>query len=390
MLSRGEPTKRYHMGKQFNLPRKWLGFIAVFLAGVIGAVTFVTISPAQGATTTATKHYIANVSGSYSQAAALGYNVLDVSSVSNLSTLPAGTQAMFWLGSGQKCPTPVDSTFTTTVNNLAANASKVYGVYLSDEPDYNDNGCGTAGPANIKARNDYVKSKLPNVKTFIVIDNQAHFAPYRPAVTSVDLVGIDPYPFNVNGAPDYSKVSQRVSWATTGGWAKSSIVPTFQLFGQTCTTGGDKYYRFPTDAELNTLLSTWQANGPFSELDYSYGWKNQLPNTACPTLADKPTAQQIMKNYFAGTTSTPSATTTTTTGTPSTTTSTTSTPPATTTSTTTAAPTQTVTKTVTQTVTQPPVTTTVTVTPNSAVSELLCQLGTAAPKPGDNVTCAYK
>lgn len=347
------------------------------IVGMIVAA-MIAFSPASnGATTTATKHYIANVSGAYAQAAALGYNVLDVSSVSNLSTLPAGTQAMFWLGAGQKCPAPVDSTFTTTVNSLAANASKVYGVYLTDEPEVTN--CAS-GPANVKARNDYVKSKLPNVKTFIVIDNQGTFNPYRPAVTGVDLVGIDPYPFNVNSAPDYSKVSQRVGWATSGGWSKSQIVPTFQLFGQTCTTGGDKYYRFPTDSELNTLLSTWQANGPFSELDYSYSWKNQLPNTSCPTLVDKPTAQQIMKNYFGGG-STPAPTTST--ATPSTTTTTsTPVPP---TSTTTAAPTQTVT----QTVTQPPVTVTKTVTAPPAVSELICQLGSQAPKPGDNVTCTY-
>jgi hypothetical protein len=343
----------------FQLKRKLIALgvaIALLFAGVIA------FSPASnGATTTATKHYVANVSGvypydtsktNYQVAASLGYNVLDVSSVSLLSTLPAGTQAMFWLGSGQKCPQPVDSTFTTAVNNLVPQAAKVYGVYLSDEPEYNGDISCLSGPANIKARNDYVKSKLPNAKTFIVIDNQATFYPYRPAVTSVDLVGIDPYPFNVSSAPDYSKIPQRVSWATTGGWPKSNIVPTFQLFGQTCTTGGDKYYRFPTDAELNTLLATWQANGPFSELDYSYGWKNQLPDTACPTLVDKPSAQQIMKDYFlTGGTPTPTTTTTT------------STPPPTTTTTTPVPTTTTGTPTVTTTTVTPPPTTTTSPTP---------------------------
>lgn len=267
--------------------------IAAVLA-LVGVAVY-TASSSTAATTTATHHFVANVSGYDAQAAALGYNVLDTASVSAVSSLPAGTQAMFWLGAGQKCPTAPDSSFTSTVDKLAGVASRVYAVYLTDEPQAS--GC-PSGPANVKARRDYVKSKLPAAKTFIVIDHQDTFAPYRPAVTGVDLVGLDPYPCNVQSSTcDFTKVAERVGWATSGGWSKSQIVPTFQLFGQTCQSGG--YYRFPTDSELNQLLADWQAAGPFSDLDYSYSWKNQLPNTSCPTLTDKPSAQAIMRAYFA-------------------------------------------------------------------------------------------
>lgn len=346
--------------KQLTIPH---GARLLVLALAIAVSFGVALLAAPGADASGTRHYMSGTSGSWPAVQGLGYDLMDVNpSVSTVNSLPAGLQALVWIGSGQKCPQPRNSTFDSQIDSLAGNP-KVFGYYLSDEP---ETASCSSGPANLKARADYVKAKHPGAKTFIVIDNQSAFSPYRPSVTGVDLVGLDPYGCNVNNADtgcDLTKIGERVNWALSGGWSQASLVPTFQTFGQTCTAGGDHYYRFPTDSELRAMLAEWDRLVPNPVMDYSYTWKNQV-DTSCPTLVDKPSAQQIMKEHNTG-------------GAPATTTTTT-----TTSSSTTPTPT---TSTVTETVTQ-----TVTSTPPVRVSELACSIGTVAPTPGDVVTCAYR
>jgi hypothetical protein len=347
--------------------------------GIVAAVNHSSVATAA----VVTRHYIANDGGYYPQVAALGFNVIDISSSPSLiATLPAGTQGMVWMGSGQKCPQPLDSAFESAIDGLVGNA-KVYGFYLSDEPTV-----GSAcpdGPTNIEARVAYVKAKMPSAQTFIVLDDQPQMAPYSPAKTGVDLVGLDPYPCNVNSSTcDLTKIDQKVGWATSAGIPTSAIVPTFQAFGQENTSS--PYYRLPSVDEYNAIMAQWAKDVPDPQLDYAYGWKNQ-PD-ANPTLIDSAGLQAAAKAHN-GATSTPTPPPTTTASQPPT--STPVPPPTTTTQPPTSTTQPPVTVTVTAppvTVTAPPVTITKTVMPTNGATELDCPL--AALQNAAAVTCHYK
>jgi hypothetical protein len=263
--------------------------VAVALFAAAAIVGSPAAAPSAG--TVNTKNYIANVTGYWPQVRALGFDVLDTSSSKSVvNSLPAGAQSMVWLGSGQKCPTPPDSTFRAAVDNLAGNP-KVYGYYVADEPEIS--GCAS-GPSNLKARVDYIRARHPAAKTFIVIDDQVAMAPYGPARTRVSLVGLDPYPCNTRSRTcDLTKIAQRVGWATKAGIPKSAIVPVFQAFGQEDFGG---YYRLPTREQFRAILAEWDRLVPTPQMDYTYSWKNQ-PKSSDPTLIDAPLLQQLMKAH---------------------------------------------------------------------------------------------
>ena len=285
----------------FKLRRRHVVPVAVAFFGAAAVVAWPAGSPSAGTASTvgavstlstvSTKNYISNVTGYWPQVRALGFDVLDTSSSKSVvNSLPAGAQSMVWLGSGQKCPTPPDSTFRAAVDNLAGNP-KVYGYYIADEPEILS--CAS-GPTNLKARVDYIRAKHPAAKTFIVIDDQVAMVPYAPARTRVNLVGLDPYPCNTRVRTcDLTKIAQRVGWATTAGIPRSAIVPVIQAFGQEDFGG---YYRMPTRDEFRALLAEWARLVPTPQMDYTYSWKNQ-PRTSDPTLIDAPLLQQLMKAH---------------------------------------------------------------------------------------------
>ncbi|HEY5787160.1 MAG TPA: hypothetical protein VIT65_20530 [Microlunatus sp.] len=296
--------------------------IAAALLLLVAAFLVPATRPATGATSTA--HYIANLDGSTAPAA-LGYDVFDTGP-SGVNSLPAGVRALVWLG--QKCPTAADASFRATIDALATNP-RVFGYYLSDEPHIAD--C-PGGPAALKSRTDYVRSKTSTQYTFVVLDDEVEMSPFRPAVTGVHLIGLDPYPCSTaNPTCDLSKIGQRVGWADAAGIPRSAIVPTFQCFGQE-NFGG--YYRLPTADQLRAMLAEWSKFVPTPVMDYTYSWGNQ-PDSSDPTLVDSPALQAVMAEHNAVVT--PPPTTTTTTTLPTTTTTTLPT----TTSTTTSTPTRT-------------------------------------------------
>jgi hypothetical protein len=264
------------------------GLFAV-LASVVVALT-ATSGGAQAEAQTPTRHFVANLKGATAPFS-LGYTLADKSSVSSLSTLPAGVQSVFWLG--QKCPTPADSTFKAKVDALASNP-KVFAYYLSDEPHIGD--C-PGGPAALRSRADYIRAASDGrQKSFIVLSKVADYKPFAPASSHVDLVGLDPYPCSIaHPQCDLSKIGEKVAAARAAGVQLTAIVPVYQAFGQERTTS--HYYNQPTATQEHAILTEWKRLVPSPVMDYTYGWGNQ--SSANPTLVDSPALQKVFATFFA-------------------------------------------------------------------------------------------
>jgi hypothetical protein len=272
-------------------------------------------------------HAAFNTQGDIADLIALGFNLIDItgsktnpaSTLALVNALPEGTQALVWLGNmgsapkGQSCPPPgfSDDEFKAQVDILA-NAPKVFGYNLADEP--HPSRCPEAANA-IKARSDYIHTHAPGQKTYITILDGSNMCPegegceyrdLRPEITHVDLIGIDPYPchFDSTGQPvtcDTSKISQRVQVAVANGIPISAIVPVFQAFGQEGRLDGKSiYYRTPTTAEFQDMLTVWKSLVPNPIFDFVYTWGIQCTENSCPapqSLKNHPELQLLIKQH---------------------------------------------------------------------------------------------
>ena len=241
---------------------------------------------------TTTHHYIANI-GRPRAVTRLGFTVLDTGdSRDEIKALPKGTQALVWLGQG--CPTHINDTFRRQVSRLAANP-RVFGYYLSDEPDVA--GC-PKGPAGLASRARYIRRASHHTQqSFLVLSDSTSYHAYRPAVSGVSMVGLDPYPCSVaHPRCAYGKIKEKVTAALRAGIPLGKIVPVYQAFGQEHTS--DHYYNLPTGAQLSAMLARWAALVPHPKMDYSYGWGHQ--GSANPTLRDASALQTVLRTYFAG------------------------------------------------------------------------------------------
>lgn len=270
------------------------------LMALIGSVLVVGVpSGSEGATAIPTRHFIANLGGA-TKPASLGFNVFDIgSSRGQTAKLPSRVSGLVWLG--QHCPTRADAAFKRTINRLASNR-KVFGYYLSDEPHVRD--C-PSGPAALATRAAYIrKMSGGRQKSFIVINQSTSdwdagyrdYKAYRPAVSKVDLIGVDVYPCSINGC-DFSKIGYKVGLARKSGIPLGAIVPVYQAFGQE-RASTDHYYRMPRAAQVKTMLARWHKVVPHPVMDYAYGWRNQ--GSANPTLVDRSAVQAVFARFFAG------------------------------------------------------------------------------------------
>lgn len=274
--------------------RVLMSVLAVFVVGAVG-LSGVATSPGTNpaevpVASRTTAHYIANVDGARAARRA-GFTLFDTgSSRREVNALPRGVRALVWLG--QKCPTAATRAFRATVKRLAANR-KVFGYYLSDEPHIGD--C-PRGPAALRSRAKFIAAASSGrQRSFVVLSERADYAAFRPAVTGVSLVGLNPYPCSVaHPSCDFSKVGSKVRAAVHAGVPRSRIVPVYQAFGQSGTS--DDYYLLPTPAQMKTLLRTWARVVPHPVMDYTYSWKNQP--SAHPTLVDSPALQTVFRNWF--------------------------------------------------------------------------------------------
>ena len=285
------------------------------------------VEAAPSITPTVPLHAAFNTQGDIADLIALGFNLFDLtgsktnptSTLALVNALPEGTQALVWLGNmgntpiGQSCPPPgfSDDEFKAQVDILA-NSPKVFGYNLADEP--HPSRCPDAANA-IKARSDYIHIHAPGQKTYITILDGSNMCPegegceyrdLRPEITHVDLVGLDPYPchFDSAGQPvtcNISKISQRVQVAVANGIPISAIVPVFQAFGQEGRLDGKSiYYRTPTTAEFQDMLTVWKSLVPNPIFDFVYTWGIQCTENSCPapqSLKNHPELQLLIKQH---------------------------------------------------------------------------------------------
>ncbi len=237
-------------------------------------------------------HYTANgnlsSSGVY-EPGADGFNLADVSSVSELNSLPAGVKGLVYLG----LTNGADANFQATVSQFIGNPN-LYGFYIADEP-----GAGLA--ANLKAESDWIHANVPGAKTFIIEQNLSSDANpdfvYTPANTDIDLFGLDPYPIQASGV-NYNIIPTAVNAAEAAGIPLADIVPVYQAFGG----GGYSEWTLPTPVQESEILSTWGVSVPNPVFDYAYSWGVQDGDTA---LSEVPGLQAIFTAHNAGSSSPP-------------------------------------------------------------------------------------
>jgi len=231
--------------------------------------------------------------------AKVGFNLADVSSVSALNSLPPGMMGVFYVG---LC-NGVDSNFLSIVKPLIGN-TKLFALYLMDEPDPTGQWNTYCDPANLKAESDWVHANMPGVKTFIVLMNMGSSAnpsfqnTYSPQNSHVDLFGLDPYPCRtVLGGCDLDMINGQVNAAIKWGIPLSSIIPVYQTFGggdYTDDLGGQ--YALPTATQLRQILGRWGELVPNPVFDYAYSWGSQNSDTA---LESAPDLQAVMAAHNA-------------------------------------------------------------------------------------------
>lgn len=214
-----------------------------------------------------------------------GFNLADVSNVSQVDGLPSGVKGLVFVGLSNG----VDSAFLSFMAPFMGSHPHLWGFYLLDEPDPN-----VVTAASIKAQSDWIHANIPGAKTFIVLQNMGTpesptYYPtppaqgYTPENTDLDYFGLDPYPVRDQfaGGIDLSVINVGVSAATDAppsglGVAISQVVPVYQAFGG----GGFASWTLPTEAQTYQILSTWGQLVPSPVFDYAYSWGVQNADSA--------------------------------------------------------------------------------------------------------------
>jgi hypothetical protein len=296
----GDPTKERHLLRSSIASLILATAVGASTAGVLSTTHATAATPPEAAASasalpapTTSHHYLVNVGDATRAAKRWGFSVIDTGhSREEIRALPKGTQALVWLG--QDCPTPADHAFKRIIRQLGHN-SRVFGYYLTDEPDVSS--C-PHGPRALASRAQYIR-KVSGGKqqSFIVMSDSDSYHAYRPRVTRVSMLGLDPYPCSVaHPKCDFTKIKEKVDAALAAGIPLRTIVPVYEAFGQEKTS--DHYYNLPTAAEMTTMLQRWAALVPHPRMDYAYSWGHQ--GSANPTLRDSASLKQLFRTYFAG------------------------------------------------------------------------------------------
>jgi hypothetical protein len=241
-------------------------------------------------------HYAPNgdfVNGQY-VVGQYGFNLADVSSVSDLSMLPAGDKALVYLGMGDGVTTAFINAVTPFIGD-----SRVFAFYLVDEPDPTGRWHPLVLASNLKAESDWIHTNDPGAKTFIVLmnlgddTNPTYQNSYNTANTDIDYFGLDPYPVQTqfNGA-DYNIIPAAVSAAEAWGITLNQIIPVYQAFGG----GGYSSWILPTASQAQQILATWASVVPNPAFDYTYSWGIQNNDSA---LVNTPALQSVFAAHNA-------------------------------------------------------------------------------------------
>jgi hypothetical protein len=226
---------------------------------------------------------------------AIGFDLADVSDVTQLNSLPDGAKALVWIG---RC-NGVDSTFLKTVRPFIGSA-KLFGFYLMDEPDPTAVYGLRCTADNLKAESDWIHANVPGAKTFIILMSMSSSSTpsftgtYNPSNSHVDLFGIDPYPCRTElGGCDYNMIDRYVAAAESWGVPRDSMVPVYQAFGGgNWVDDGGGQYALPTVSQLQEILARWGALVPTPVFDFAYSWGSQDADKA---LEGSPVLQEVFR-----------------------------------------------------------------------------------------------
>ncbi|WP_210212056.1 MULTISPECIES: calcium-binding protein [unclassified Mesorhizobium] len=249
----------------------------------------------------ATMHFTWGASAA--QAAATGFNLVDLQYASSVNALPDGSKALIWLGESNG----VTQSFIDKVTPLIGNP-KVLGFFLTDEPDPTGRYHTQVSAANLKAESDWIHSHFPGAKTFITLMDMGSFADsdyshtYNPANTGIDYYGINPYPVRTT-AVDFNYIDRAVAAALEAGIPQSAIIPVYQAFGGggwATNTGGS--YVMPTTSQMQTMMDHWERLVPNPAFDMAYKWASQNGETS---LGNTPSMQSFFLQHNTSTTTPP-------------------------------------------------------------------------------------
>ncbi|WP_433464267.1 hypothetical protein [Spirillospora sp. CA-128828] len=235
----------------------------------------------------------------YPRLQALGYDLVDVKADPALvAGVPAGMQALLWVGNFTCGDFELGwDAFQRAVQRFGRDP-KVYGWYLSDEPNTGD--CPKIA-GEIRRRAGYIERNAPGQVSFISLTDWP-MRPLAPKRVGVDLVGLDPYPCKGSDRTrehcDIGAIDRMVRMADDAGIPRAKVAPVLQTFGQSCSKGDRKYW-MPTQSQFRRILARWDRLTPRPLLEISYSWGRQ-DEWACPSLADAsggahPDLQSLMK-----------------------------------------------------------------------------------------------
>lgn len=214
--------------------------------------------------------------------AALGWNLLDVSSKWDADRLPAGTRGLIWVGDydNAKCSFSIsDSALTLKVSGMAHDP-KVAGYFFSDEPD--PQACPNA-PAQHKARSNLIHSLDPGKPTVLLMDSNSGKASLSQIplwVGASDYVALDPYPCYQGEPCHFSWIDAIIKAADRAGLSYWGVVQAFS----------DSTWRWPTTSELSRMLAQWAKSRQSGYMTFSWSWSGN-------NLSSQPGLVRVLRTF---------------------------------------------------------------------------------------------
>lgn len=285
--------------------QKWLGSSTLVGISCVLLSSISSVHSAQIVTPRVDLHYSANGNfdrHSHFLPGKAGFNVADVSTASQLDTLPDGVHALVWIG---QCG-GVDASFEHAMESYLGKP-KVFGYYLMDDPDPRGvPSILTSSPRceaeNLKAESDWIHLRAPGAKTFVVLMNMSssespsYKNTYNWENSHVDLFGLAAYPCRSTVIRcDYNIINRYVAAAEAAGIPRKNIVPIFQTFGGgKWVTDGDGHYQLPTASEEKKIIRRWGQLIATPVFDFAYSWGSQNSDLS---LGQDLGLQAVMRNH---------------------------------------------------------------------------------------------
>ena len=264
-----------------------LGVEAHDVAGNVSARSSIQARPAACPAASMPRGIFTNSSADFGQVGGLAFGFVMASGYrSNLDRAhSAGVKVLVWLGgySQDTCSFSWDDAKIKTRIDEIRGHPAILGYFIDDEPHAGPECSNT--PAQVRGRNDLVKSLDPGALTVITENRTEAFG---PLAGTADVMGLVIYPCNVklNGC-DWSKIGERVALAEAAGVTRYWAV---------VQTAGDEWYKKPTPDELVRILGQWHATR--MEGIFAYTW--DCCGDPLYGLRDAPELWDVWKNENGG------------------------------------------------------------------------------------------